>query len=81
MRHENIVKEEYKLADSTVLKTGDKFKIKAIKGTFIFCRYVYNFDRDVAYIDCIDKYGQLKSIYPSDIKGPAKVTKRSRSGK
>ncbi|NBW58502.1 hypothetical protein EBR43_12160 [bacterium] len=63
------------------VQPGDLLKIKYERGVFRFIKLVHNRDKDVTWIDCMDKTtGEFRSFYLDKIKGlhVAKVSRKKK---
>lgn len=91
-RHKNVSPEPFYFNDSIsvfyelefnkdVIRPGDIIRFKGIRGTFLFTKWVHNSEKDVTWIDCLDRTTfQHRSFYIQHLKGIVKP-KRSRRKK
>jgi hypothetical protein len=62
-----------------IIRPGTPIKFKNVRGTFKFRCLAHNIQKDVTWIDCLDKEGAWRAFYVGKLKGPVK--KRSRRNK
>lgn len=62
-----------------VIRPGMPVRFKNERGVFKFRCLAHNIQKDVTWIDCIDKNGAWRAFYVDKLKGPVK--KRSRRHK
>lgn len=62
------------------IRPGTPIKFKNVRGVFKFRCLAHNIQKDVTWIDCVDKEGAWRAFYVDRLKGPVKQ-KRSRRKK